>query len=345
MKAAVFEGPRSINVHEVPDPVIKNPDEVIVKVTYSCICGSDLWMYRGIEPYESGRRIGHEFMGIVEAVGKGVKKIKAGNLVVAPFTASDGICPECRAGMTTACRRGLIWGSPGHDGGQGQKVLVPMADGTLFVIPQNKVTEQMMPSLLPLSDVLCTGHHAAVCAGVGKGATAAVIGDGAVGLCAVAASKRLGASMILLISTHEDRAVLGNRFGATDIIAARGDEAVRQVKLKTNDLGVDCVLECVGTAESWDMAFKFPRAGGNIGAIGWPHGVPDISVSQLFRTNIGVKGSPAPAAHYIPELMPDVLSGKLDVSAVFTETIPLSDIAEGYKMMDERRTIKVLIKP
>lgn len=345
MKAAIFQGPGRIEVHEVPDPVIQNPDEAIVKATYCCICGSDLWLYRGLEPYEAGARIGHEFMGIAEAVGDRVRHINVGDLVVAPFVASDGTCPECRAGMTVACRHRIDWGTKGYDGGQGQKIRVPMADGTLFAIPKDQATEQMMPALLPLSDVLCTGHHAAVCAHVGKGSTVAVIGDGAVGLCAVAASKRLGAARILLISTHEDRAALGSQFGATDIIAARGAGAVRQVKAKTNDLGVDGALECVGTAESWDTAYGVVRAGGNIGAVGWPHGVPDIPVSKTFGRNIGVKGSAAPAAHYIPELLPDVLSGKLNVSAIFTKTVPLADIAEGYKTMDERREIKVLVRP
>jgi threonine dehydrogenase-like Zn-dependent dehydrogenase len=345
MRAAIFQGPGQIEVQEVPDPVIQNPDEAIVKVTYCCICGSDLWMYRGLEPYEAGNRIGHEFMGIVETVGDRVKHLNVGDLVVAPFTASDGTCPECRAGMTTACRNRLDWGKHGYDAGQGQKVRVPMADGTLFVIPKGKATEQMMPALLSLSDVLCTGHHSAVCAEVGENLTVAVVGDGAVGLCAVAASKRLGASRTFLISTHEDRAALGRQFGATDIVAARGEEAVRQIRAKTNDLGVDGALECVGTAESWDTVFGVVRAGGNIGSVGWPHGVPDIPVSKIFSRNIGVKGSSAPAAHYIPELMPDVLSGKLDVSAIFTKTIPLSEIAEGYKAMDERSEIKVLVRP
>lgn len=303
-----------------------------------------MWIYRGLEPYEPGSRIGHEFMGVVETVGKEVKKIKKGDLVVAPFTASDGTCPECRAGMTIACRNRKNWGAQGFDGGQGEMVRVPIADSTLFVIPRDKVTEQMMPSLLPLSDVLCTGHHGAVCAGVKKGSTVAIIGDGAVGLCAVAASKRLGASRIFLISTHEDRAALGKRFGATDLISARDDEAIRQIKSRTEGLGVDCMIECVGTANSWNTSFEIVRAGGNIGAVGWPHGVPDIPVYKVFGRNIGVKGSASPAAHYIPELMPDVLSGRLDVSPVFTKTISLADIAEGYKAMDNRREIKVLIK-
>jgi len=344
MKATIFQGQGKIEVQEVPDPIIQKPDDAIVRVTYCCICGSDLWYYRGLTPLALGR-IGHEFMGIVEAVGDGVRNIKVGDLVIAPFVASDGTCPECRAGVTRFCRNVRFWGTGGYDGAQGEKVRAPMADGTLFAVPRHNLDDHMMRALLPLSDVLSTGHHAAVCARVKEGSTVAIVGDGAVGLCAVAASKRLGASRIFLVSTHNDRAALGSQFGATDIVAARRDQAVQHIKAATGDLGVDCALECVGTAEAWDTVFGAVRIGGNIGVVGLPHSVPDIPVSKLFSTNIGVKGSGASAAHYIPELMPDVLSGKLDVSSVFTKTIPLSDIAEGYKDMDERRAIKVLVKP
>ena len=254
MKAAIFQGPGKIEVQEVPDPVIQNPDEAIVKVTYACICGSDLWYYRGLSPLPVGGRIGHEFMGIVEAVGSEVKNVKSGDLVVVPFVASDGTCDLCTVGETRFCRNFKFWGRQGYDGGQGEKVRVPMADGTLFVIPKDKVTEKMMPALLPLSDVLCTGYHAAVCGEVKQGSVVTVIGDGAVGLCAVAASKRLGASRIFLISTHKDRAEIGKKFGATDIVDARGEEAIKQIKSATKDLGVDCTLECVGTAASWEIA-------------------------------------------------------------------------------------------
>jgi threonine dehydrogenase-like Zn-dependent dehydrogenase len=246
--------------------------------------------------------------------------------------------------MTTGCRNMQSWGAKGNDGGQGEKVRVPLANGTLFVIPKDKVTEEMMSALLPLSDVLCTGHHAAVSAGVKKGSTVAVSGDGAVGLCAVAASKRLGASRIFLISTHQDRSAIGKKFGATDIVAVRGEDAIKQIKDATDNLGVDCALECVGTEESWNTAFGVVRKGGNIGAVGLPVKVPDIAITKFFWPNIGIKGSGAPAAHYIPQLMPDVLSGKLDVSAVFTKTVSLADIAEGYKDMDERKEIKILVK-
>lgn len=344
MKAAIFQGVGKIEVQEVPDPVIQKPDDAIVKVTYACICGSDLWWYRGLAEREIGSRIGHEFMGMVEAVGPEVKNVKPGDLVVAPFVISDGTCPECRAGMTTGCRNMQSWGAKGNDGGQGEKVRVPLANGTLFVIPKAKVTEKMMPALLALSDVLCTGHHAAISGKVGKGSVVAVVGDGAVGLCAVAASNRLGASRIFLISTHLDRAAIGKKFGATDIINARGEEAAKQIKAATDNLGADSALECVGTEESWNTAFSAVRKGGNIGAVGLPVKVPDVAIAKIFWPGIGIKGSAAPAGHYIPELLPDVLAGNLDVSDIFTKTLPLSDIAQGYKAMDERKEIKILIK-
>jgi threonine dehydrogenase-like Zn-dependent dehydrogenase len=282
-------------------------------------------------------------MGIVEAVGANVKKVKPGDLVVAPFIPVDGTCPECLAGMSSACRNKKAWGADGNDGCQGEKIRVPLADGTLFKIPKG-TGEKLMPALLPLSDVLCTGHHAAVSAGVGPGKTVAVVGDGAVGLCAVAASKRLGAKQIILISTHEDRAKVGRQFGATDILAKRGLEAVAAIKAQTNNLGVDCALECVGLPASWKTVFGVVRPGGKIGFVGVPVDVPDIVVRDLLVSNVGVQGGIAPAATYIPELLPDVLSGKLDVSAIFTKTIPLSDVAQGYKAMDERKEIKILIK-
>lgn len=282
LKAAIFEGAKNITVQDVPDPEIQDSHEVIVRVTHACICGSDLWYYRGISEKEPGTRIGHEFMGVVEAVGDDVKTLKEGDFVIAPFFISDGTCPECKVGETKFCRNGLFWGTEGYDAGQGEKVRVPMADGTLVVVTEKNLDDHMLQALLPLTDVLPTGHHAAVVAHVGEGSTVAVVGDGAVGLCAVAASKRLGASKIFLVSTHEDRAELGKQFGADEIISVRGDEAIRQIKEKTDDLGVDCALECVGTP---------------------------------------------------------------DVSAIFTKSLPLTDIAEGYKDMDERREIKIMVKP
>jgi threonine dehydrogenase-like Zn-dependent dehydrogenase len=343
MKAGIFEGTKLVAVKEVEDPKIQQPADIVVKVTYSCICGSDLWFYRGISKREPGTRIGHEFMGIVEEVGENISKIQVGELVIAPFSISDGTCPACKAGMTSACEHMQGWGSGGNDGGQGEKVRVPMAEGTVTVVPQENLSESIMPALLALSDVLCTGHHAAVSAGVGPGKTVAVIGDGAVGLCAVAASKRLGAKQIILISTHADRAEVGTKFGATDLVNARGADAAEQVKKLTGGLGVDCMLECVGTDESWETSFGSARPGGLIGFVGVPY-AKDPSLMQMFRRNIGIAGGIAPAGAYIPELLPDVLSGKLDVSDIFTLTISLDDLAEGYAAMDERLAIKTLIK-
>lgn len=344
MKAAVFYGPHDIRVDEVPDPHVRDVQDVVVKVKYACICGSDLWLYRGLSPKESGTRIGHEFMGIVEEIGSGVTKIKKGDFVIAPFSRSCGICPECRVGMTSSCRNGGDWGEDGYDSGQGEKVRVPNADHMLCVVPKDKVDEKLMPAILALTDVMCTGHHAAWCAGVEAGKTVAVVGDGAVGLCAVLASKRLGASKIILLSTHEDRAKIGRDFGATDIVAVRGDQAFEEVRKLTGDLGVDCVLECVGSKDSWKTALAIVRKGGRIGWVGIPHDVSPINFGDMFSDNIGIMGGKAPSAYYMHQLLPEVLAGKLDPSTVFTKTISLSQIAEGYEAMDKREAIKVMIK-
>lgn len=344
MKVAVFYGPRDIRIEGVPDPKVKDPQDAVVRITYSCICGSDLWSWRGQSDREKGTRIGHEFIGIVESTGRGVKKVKKGDLVIAPFSRSDGTCPECLAGMSSSCRNSGYFGEDGYDACQGEKVRVPNADKMLFVVPKKYAKEKLMPSLLTLSDVLCTGYHAALCAGVASGKTVAVIGDGAVGLCAVLASKYLGAAKIMLLSTHKDRAKIGKKFGATDIVSARGGDAIEKVRELTKDTGVDYVLECVGTKDSWKTAFEIVRKGGRIGWVGIPHDVPPIEIGNMFSENIGIMGGRAAAASYIPKLLPDVLSGKLDASAVFTKTIKLSQIKQGYEDMDKRREIKVLIK-
>lgn len=344
MKAAVFYGPFDIRIDEVPDPHIQDTQDVIVKVKYACICGSDLWSYKGLSDRDKGTRIGHESIGLVEEVGPGVSKIKKGDFVIAPFSRSCGRCPECKAGMNSSCRNGGYWGEDGYDAGQGEKLRVPNADHMLTVIPKDKAKEKLMPAILALTDVLCTGHHAALCAGVGKGKTVAVVGDGAVGLCAILASKQLGAGKIILLSTHEDRAKIGRKFGATDIVNARGDKAFKEVRKLTADAGADCVLECVGTRESWQEALAIVRKGGRIGWVGIPHDVPPINLEDMFSENIGIMGGKAPSASLIPELLPEVLSGKLDASAIFTKTINLSQIAEGYEAMDKRKAIKVMIK-
>lgn len=344
MRAAIIHGPFDIRVADVPEPVLTRGDEAVVRVTHSCVCGSDLWAYRGVSDSISGSRIGHEALGIVESVGPDVTRVDVGDLVVLPFFASDGTCQECRVGYPTACRNGTFWGTNGYEGGQGEKVRVPYADVNCFVVPQDGLTDSMMTALLPLSDVLCTGHHAAVCARVALGSIVVVVGDGAVGLCAVAASHRLGARRIMLVSTHEDRAEIGRSFGATDIVSARGGEAADRISTLTDDLGADSVLECVGTDDAFRLAVSATRRGGDIGFVGVPHGIADLRVGTLFRSGIGVKGGVAPVANYIRELMPDVLSGRLDVSAVFDLTVSLDDIASGYQAMHERRAIKALVR-
>lgn len=343
MRAGIYYGPHDIRVEEVPNPKLLEATDALLRITLTCICGSDLWSFRGISPAEKGKHTGHELMGVVEAVGDAVTKVKVGDVVVAPFDWADGTCPVCLTGMTSACWHGGIWGSQDTDGGQGQMTRVPYADANLFVIPEDKRDPARYPAVLALSDVMCTGHHAAVSAEVGKDTTVAVIGDGAVGLCAVLASHRLGAKQLLLLSTHADRSAIGKKFGA-QIIAARGDSAGKQIKEMTDGLGVDVVLECVGTELSWKTAFELVRPGGKIGYVGVPHGVA-LDITKMFRENIGVVGGVAPAGHYIPELLPDVLSGKLDPSPIFTMRLPLAQLQKGYEAMDTRQAIKVLIDP
>ena len=343
MKAALFYGPQDIRIGDVPEPKILAPTDAVIRITYTCICGSDLWYYRDLTPMPAHSRIGHEPLGIVEEVGADVKEIKKGDIVVAPFAWCDGTCPACTYGVTSACWNGGVWGSKDTDGAQGEMTRVPFADANLFVIPKD-TDEKLMPALLALSDVLCTGYHAAVSAGVTKGATVAVIGDGAVGLCAVLSCSYLGADRIILFSRNEERSRVGKKFGATDIVQERGEEGIQKVKELTKNVGVMYVLECVGTKSSWEQAFGIVRAGGKIGYVGVPHGV-DLDITKMFRQNIGVIGGVAPTAVYIPQLMPDVLSGKLDPSPVFDLTLPLSEIAKGYAAMDKREAIKVLIRP
>jgi len=344
MQAGIFHGANDVRVEEVPDSKLKSPVEAIVRVTYSCICGSDLWSYRGLSPKDKGARLGHEFIGEVVEVGKKVSKIKKGDFVIAPFWMIDGTCLMCKQGSSMACLNGSAWSRGDYDGGQGEMVRVPFADASLFPFPVRKaLSKKLMPALLSLTDVMCTGHHAAVCAGVSKGSTVAVIGDGAVGLCAVLASKRLGAKRIIHLSSHKDRAAIGKKFGATETVSERGEAALAKIKKLTKGIGVDCVLECVGTKESWDSAFGIAKEGGKIGWVGIPYGAPEIKLADLFGKNVGIVGGRAPAHLYIPQLLPEVLSGKLDPSAIFDKTIKLKDLDAGYKAMDQRKAIKVMI--
>ena len=349
MLATFIYGTRDIRVEEVPDPVIMRPTDTVVRVVASCVCGSDLWPYRGISPVTSPRRIGHEFVGIVEEVGSDVSSVKTGDFVIAPFVISDGTCVNCRNGITTSCLHGAGWGGNDEfglpvDGGQGEAVRVPLADGTLVAVP-GQPDAAMVPSLLTLSDVMGTGHHAAVSGGVTHGSTVVVVGDGAVGLCAVLASKRLGAERIVAMSRHADRQNLARAFGATDIVAERGEEGVAKIKEMFEGIGADAVLECVGTKELMQQAIDSTRPGGRVGYVGVPAGGPELPIGQLFGSNVNIGGGVAPVRVYLPALLKDVLEGSIEPGRVFDLELPLKEVAQAYAAMDERRSIKTLLRP
>lgn len=351
MKATLLYGPRDIRFETVPDPTIKAPTDAIVRVVACCVCGSDLWPYRGVVPTDEPRRIGHEFVGIVEEIGSSVHKIKRGDFVIAPFAVSDGTCVHCLNGITTACAHVSWWGANDAegiptDGGQGEIVRVPLADGTLLTVSgEGRPDDSMIPSLLALSDVMATGHHAAVCAQVKRGSTVVVVGDGAVGLSGVLAAKRLGAEQIIAMSRHPQRQALAREFGATDIITERGEEGAAKVRELTRGIGADSVLECVGTNESMQQAFDAARPGGKVGFVGVPHTVSELPIRRMFYSNIGLAGGAAPARAYEPELLVDVLNGSINPGLVFDVVLPLSEVAEAYAAMDERRAIKTLLRP
>ncbi|MFJ5850640.1 zinc-dependent alcohol dehydrogenase family protein [Streptomyces sp. NPDC092903] len=347
MRATVIHAPHDIRVQEVPDPVIQQPTDVVLRVLRACICGSDLWAYRGESARKPGQRIGHEFLGIVEEAGSGVNGFAVGDLVVAPFVWSDGTCAYCAEGLTTSCPQGGFWGSAGSDGGQGEAVRVPFADGTLVKLPAAAASDdRLLTALLALSDVLGTGHHAAVGAGVKPGSTVAVVGDGAVGLCGVMAAKRLGAERIIALGRHTARTDIARTFGATDVVAERGEAAVAAVRELLGGEGAQAVIEAVGTEQSMRTAVEITRDGGSIGYVGVPHGSgTGLDLGVMFDRNIALRGGVAPVRGYIPELLPDILSGAIDPSPVFDLAIGLDDVPAGYKAMDERTALKVLIKP
>jgi hypothetical protein len=354
MRAAIIHGERDVRLETVPDPALApagqgSGRDAVVRVVASCVCGSDLWPYRGIFPVAEPRRIGHEFVGIVEEAGSGVVTVAAGDFVIAPFYVCDGTCVNCRNGFTVHCLHGGPWGrdiaGEGFaDGCQGERIRVPLADGTLFAVP-GEIDPGLIPGLLTLSDVMATGHHAAVSGGVSKDATVAVVGDGAVGLCAVIAAARLGARQIVAMSRHADRQALAREFGATDVVADRGEAGIAALKEMFGGVGPDIVLECVGTKESMDQALRSARPGGQVGFVGVPGGGPELPVSTMFSTNVGVRGGVAPVRDYIGELLPDVLSGAIQPGRVFDSELPLADVAAAYAAMDERRAIKVLLRP
>src|SRR4051794_22745181 len=341
MRAAIFNEPRSITAGDRRDPSIVDPTDAIVRVVLACVCGSDLWYYRGETEFEPGP-IGHEFIGVVEDVGSEVTGVKTGDFVIAPFAYSDGTCPHCRRGITTACLTGGFFPQNG-DGGQGEAVRVPLADGSLVQVPGSGHSDEMLASLLTLSDVFPTGHHAAVCARVEAGDTVAVVGDGAVGLCGVLAAKRLGADRIIALSRNPVRQQLAREFGATDIVEQRGDEATEAVAELTNGVGADATLECVGTGQAMETAVSIARPGSMVGYVGVPHGI-ELPIGPMFRYNKGVLGGSAPVRAYLPELLEDVLEERVNPGRVFDFETDLDGVAEAYAAMDERRAIKSLLR-
>jgi threonine dehydrogenase-like Zn-dependent dehydrogenase len=344
MRATIIYGAGDVRVENVPDPVLVEPTDALVRVLRSCICGSDLWPYASMPAAEHGRRIGHEFLGVVEDVGADVPGLSRGDIVVAPFVWADNTCDFCREGLQTSCRHGGGWGSPGVDGGQGEAVRVPQAQGTLVKLP---VTEDsaLLASLLTLSDVFATGHHCAVTANVGPRTTVTVIGDGAVGLSAVLAAKRLGAERIILMGRHKDRTDLGRDFGATDVVADRGDEGIERVRELTRGDGTHAVLECVGLLPALETAFGVVRAGGAISRVGVPQ-YTEVPIGwDMFGRNITLTGGVAPARAYIEELMPDILDGRIEPGRVFDRTIGMDEVPAGYRWMAEREALKVMIQP
>jgi threonine dehydrogenase-like Zn-dependent dehydrogenase len=340
VRAAVFAGPHSIEVAERPDPIVKEPTDAVVRVALACVCGSDLWYYRGDSEFAPGP-IGHEFVGVVEDIGSEVRDIATGDFVIAPFAFSDGTCPHCRHGITSACANGGFFPMNG-DGGQGEAVRVPLADGTLVRVSDTGHSDELMRSLLTLSDVMATGHHAAVCARVKEGDTVAVVGDGAVGQCGVLAAKRLGAERIIALSRNPSRQALARDFGATDVVEQRGDEATAAVMELTDGVGVDATLECVGTGQAMDTAFSLARPGSMVGYVGVPHGV-ELPLDEMFFHNKGLLGGSAPVRAYLPELLDDVLVGRINPGRVLDFETDLDGIAEAYAAMDERRAIKSLV--
>jgi threonine dehydrogenase-like Zn-dependent dehydrogenase len=344
MQATVIYGARDVRVENVPDARLIEPTDALVAVSRACICGSDLWPYNLMEPVETGIRMGHEAIGIVEAVGADVHTLKAGDVVVMPFAYSDGTCAFCHEGLHTSCIHGGFFGSVEVPGAQAEAVRIPQADGTLFVLPVG-ADDALMPSLLTLSDVMGTGHHAALAAKVGPGRTVAVVGDGAVGLCGVIAARRLGAEQIIILGRHPDRIALAKELGATDVVSERGEEAVERVRELTGGFGVHSILECVGTDQAMLTAIGIARPGGAVGRVGVPHYESIPAAQPAFYNNVTVGGGPAPVRAYIEELLPDVLEGRIEPGRVFDRVISLDEVPDGYRAMNERESIKVMVKP
>ena len=338
MQGTVLYGARDVRFEDRPDPAILEPTDAIIRLPVTCICGSDLWPYRGIQAVSSPLPMGHEYCGVVEEVGRGVTSIKPGQFVIGLFFASDNTCPHCRHGYQTSCQR-----FEPVVGAQAPHMRVPLADGTL-VATRDVPDTDMIPSLLALSDVMGTGWFAADAANVKPGATVVVVGDGAVGLLGVLSAKQMGAERIIAMSRHESRQTLAREFGATDIVTERGDEGVERITQLTKGVGADSVLECVGTQESMMQAIKATRPGGYVGYVGVPHGVA-LDGQQLFFSHVHLHGGPAPVRQYLPKLIDLVFNGAINPGKVFDLVLPLTQVAEGYRAMDERRAIKTLLRP
>nr|WP_202035450.1 zinc-dependent alcohol dehydrogenase family protein [Streptomyces mexicanus] len=333
-----------VRVEDVTDPKIQQPTDAVVRIVLSCVCGSDLWPYKSLEPTDAPRHMGHEFLGIVEDIGTEVHTLKPGDVVVAPFVWADNTCAYCREGLQTSCPQGGRWGVNGVDGGQGQAARVPFADGTLVKLPVAEDSE-LLPDLLTLSDVLSTGYHAARTAGVGRGDTVTVIGDGAVGLSGVISAKLLGAERIILMGRHRARTDLGRAFGATDVVPERGEQGIARVKELTGGEGTSKVLECVGLKDAIVQSFGVVRDGGTISRVGAPQFTDVPFGFGDFMRNITLTGGVAPARAYIEELMPHILDGSIRPGRVFDSTVGLEDIADGYRAMNDREALKVLVRP
>ena len=338
MRGAVIYGPGDVRFEERDAPKIIEPTDAVIRISATCVCGSDLWPYRGTEPVAQPTPMGHEYCGIVEEVGRAVTTIKPGQFVIGSFFASDNTCPDCRAGYQSSCQYREFVG-----GAQAPLLRVPLADGTLVATP-DVPSDDLVPSLLSVSDVLGTGWFAADAANVKPGTTVAVVGDGAVGLLGVLSAKQMGAERIIAMSRHESRQKLAREFGATDIVTERGDEGVARIKDLTDGIGADAVLECVGTQEAMMQAIRSTRKGGYVAYVGVPHGV-ELSGQELFFAHVHLHGGPAPVRRFLPELIDLVWNGKIKPGKVFDLTLPLDQVAEGYRAMDERRAIKTLLRP
>jgi threonine dehydrogenase-like Zn-dependent dehydrogenase len=344
MRATVMYSAGDVRIENVPDARLVDPTDALINVTRACICGSDLWPYNAMERDEAGRGMEHEAIGVVEVVGADVRTMKVGDVVVMPFAYSDGSCAFCHGGLHTSCVHGGFFGTGDVAGAQAEAVRVPQADGTLVVLPVGE-DDALMPSLLTLSDVTGTGHHAAVAANVGPGKTAAVVGDGAVGLCSVIAARRLGAEQTIIMGRHADRIALAREFGATDVVSERGEEAVERVRELTGGFGVHSVLECVGHGQSTETAISIAHPGGAVGRVGVPQ-EESMPASQLaFFNNVTVGGGPAPVRAYIEELLPDVLEGRIEPGRVFDRVVGLDGVPDGYRAMNDREAIKVMVQP